>query len=81
MDIPFLESTDHFLSFETLFDYPPTKLIFFFIYSGLLKWAIFKHIMYVNYKESTQTTKIFGINNPKIGNLGVCIVILGKKVI
>ena len=25
--IPFLESTDHFLSFETLFDYPPTKLI------------------------------------------------------
>ena len=24
--IPFLESTDHFLSFETLFDYPPKKI-------------------------------------------------------
>ena len=34
-----------------------------------------------NHKESTKTTMIFGFSSPKIGNLGECIIIFGKKVI
>ena len=79
--IPFLEFTDHFLSFETLFDYPPKNLKKKLFIAGCWNVRFLSILLQGNHKESTKTTMIFGFSSPKIGNLGEYIMIFGGKVI